>query len=186
MNVICIKIIANPYSGLGGIVYALLKAQKYFDKNFSDEILQICGQYMNTQHFFGDRIAAYYMYLDGNLGLHVVNSIFHFIKNESNDISKIIKKVAAQKYSRHHAINKGRCGLLAAILTLKLEANQETNLDDKVLQEVLSNVINVGLEFSKEHSMEAPLSYSEDKNLGFLNGLYGILQMLLRFELQIH
>uniref|UniRef100_A0A914NZS6 Uncharacterized protein n=1 Tax=Panagrolaimus davidi TaxID=227884 RepID=A0A914NZS6_9BILA len=177
------KLTYNIYSGLGGIVYALLRAHKYLNQELSDENGVTNG-------------AAFYYYLDGFLGINVTKAIFHYIKKESFDISATITTVVNILMPEKETIFDGRCGQLASILTLQKEANQFV-LDENEIHKVLTKVINTGYDCSVKHLYESPLAFPESnysgkhssvsplpypvKLLGFLKGLAGILQMLLSF-----
>ncbi|KAI1716466.1 lanthionine synthetase c-like protein domain-containing protein [Ditylenchus destructor] len=178
----------GPYTGVGGIGYALLRVARL--NGFSQQdLINSCNDLLEYQMAYSRDVSRsrYSRYLTGTTGLLTIRGISDSMAGKSIDqviskFKKLVDVVVEPGYqpSGDDEILNGRAGFLAGVLTLRIETGQEI-LTQNEIRRVLEAMLTSGRNYSRSHKLKIPLMYQwhNKEYLGAAHGLSGILQMFL-------
>ncbi|CAD5226628.1 unnamed protein product [Bursaphelenchus xylophilus] len=181
---------AGPYTGSGGVGFALLKAAQAIPERLAQSV-QACSDLLDGQLECarnGSR-SRHSRYLCGTLGLYVIQTIKDHMSGRSitqykSLFSSLVETVCSKGYQRYgdDDILNGRAGFLLAVQMVKNETGVSM-LTDEELKKVLDALLESGREYSSVHNSQTPLFYEwhSKEYLGAAHGVSGILQALLTY-----
>lgn len=181
---------AGPYTGCGGVGFALLKAAQALPERLLSSV-QTCNELLSAQLTFARAQNASKSratrYLCGSIGLHVIQAICDHMSGRSVQqvqqlFARSVDLVCQKGYQRYgdDDLLNGRAGFLLAAQMVRNETGVPV-LSDQDLRRVLGALLESGRQYAREHSSPAPLFYEwhSKEYLGAAHGLSGILQALL-------
>ncbi|TKR80700.1 hypothetical protein L596_014730 [Steinernema carpocapsae] len=178
----------GPYVGICGISLALYRAAQLIHRtnpSKASQLLQIANELQASTVKHSIRSSNVPRFLLGKCGFLTVNLLTDFqtahTKNQIAELEQIGRHFATS-HDEPDELFCGRCGFLAAALTLRQE--KRTELAESVVQGVLASIINSGVAFSRHTQSPSPLmfQYHSKRYFGAAHGICGIVQMLLNFH----